>query len=726
MIKTRPLSFVCLCFLLIQIIIMIVSGEDSITDIPTGSVFYGKKEQTVIIHGQVYKKTNTSNIQILYLKNNSTNDSKIMVYDENFTEVAIGQTLLLQGRTKLFDCSRNPGNFDQRAYYAKQNVHGIIWCDKVVSVTGDSRWVPERLHQMKRHWKNMILEAIGEKDGNILTAMLLGERGDMESDIKELYQRNGIGHILAISGLHISFIGLGIYKFIRKIGVGYIPSGILSIFILTLYGLMIGFSVSVIRAYVMLLFRIGADMTGRVYDMLTALLVAAAITVGIQPLYLTDAAFLLSYGAILGIIFILPFMENLFPCRVNFLSVFRTSLAIHVMLFPIILLFYFEVPTYSMVLNCMIIPMTSILLGVGMMGSLFCLILWPLGNLCLQVCKLILWVFEILSTVGSKLPFWRVVIGQPKLWQVVVYYFMLIICIVVFQQCVKHKKMRLARLLLCTCMGLSTLLLVYRPQGNLTVTMLDVGQGDAIFIRGPEGNTYLIDGGSSDVEQLGKYRIEPFLKSQGVGELDYVFLTHGDTDHCNGIKEMLGRQDLGVRIKHLVLPINWKQDDTLVELAQIAQNEEVSVSVMEAGKYMIEGDLQLKCIQPALGDSNLNGNEGSIVLSVCFREFSMLCTGDVEAKGEELLTTRLVGQKFTVLKVAHHGSKNSSSERFLKAIRPEIALLSAGKNNSYGHPHHESLERLKAIGCNIFTTTKNGAITLQTDGNTLTIDRFLY
>ena len=163
-----------------------------------------------------------------------------------------------------------------------------------------------------------------------------------------------------------------------------------------------------------------------------------------------------------------------------------------------------------------------------------------------------------------------------------------------------------------------------------------------------------------------------------------------------------------------------------MELVQIAQNEHIAVSVMEAGKCIVEGDLQLKCIQPFSGDSNLSGNEGSMVLSICFQEFSMLCTGDVEANGEEILTTRLSGQEFTVLKVAHHGSKNSRSERFLKAIQPRIALLSAGADNSYGHPHHETLERLKAIGSNVFLTTKNGAITLQTDGNTLTIDRFLY
>ena len=694
--------------------------------IPAGSIFEDETEKTVIIHGQVYKKTNTSNIQILYLKNNSEIDSKIMVYDETFTEVAIGQTIRLRGRTKTFERARNQGNFDQSLYYAKQDLYGVIWCEQVVAVTGDAHWLRENLYKVKTHWRNMILEVMGDTEGNILVAMLLGEKGEMDSDIKELYQKNGIGHILAISGLHISFIGLGIYKTTRRTGLGYILSGLISILFLSIYAIMIGFSVSVIRAYVMLLFRIGADMTGRVYDMLTALLVAAAFTVGIQPLYLTDAAFLLSYGAILGILFLLPCLESLFPSRVKFLSMWKASLAINVMLFPVLLWFYFEVPTYSILLNCLVIPLTSVLLGAGMLGSLFCWILWPVGNWCLQVCKWILWLIEMLSMAGSKLPLWRIVMGQPKLWQIVIYYLMLGSCILMLRHYVKHKKNRIACLVLCVCMSLGILLLAYRPTGTLTVTMLDVGQGDGIFMRGPEGHTYFIDGGSSDVEGLGKQRIETFLKSQGVGKLDYVFLSHGDTDHCIGIKEMLGRQEVGIEIRRLVLPSNWRKDEMLVELVHIAQKAEVSVVVMKAGESITEGGMRLQCIQPTSTDSHLVGNEGSMVLSAHFETFSMLFTGDVEAQGEEALINRLAGQEFTVLKVAHHGSKYSSSERFLKNIQAKFALISSGEGNSYGHPHGETLERLADVGCRVFTTTKNGAITIQTDGNSLTIDHFLY
>lgn len=724
--KTRPLCFVCLFFLLFQVILLIVTSGDSFGEIPASSIFYDEKEKSVLIHGQVYKKSNTSKFQILYLKNNSTNDSNIMVYDDNFIEISIGENVTLRGTTSCFERARNPGNFDQTLFYAKQNIYGVIWCDEVLQVSGEEDVLMERLHQLKMQWKETIYKTMGEENGAILTAMLLGEKSDMDPDMKELYQKNGIGHVLAISGLHISFIGLGIYKLIRKTGIGYILSGLLATAVLSLYVLMIGFSVSVIRAFIMLLFRVGADMSGRVYDMLTALMVAAAITVGMQPLYLIDAGFLMSYGAILGILFVLPTLQRLFKTRWKIFSGCYASLAVNIMLFPIMLFFYYEFSTYSVLLNMLVIPLMSVVMGFGMIGSLAGFFIWPVAEVCLGVCEWVLRFFEILSRVGSKLPMARIVFGQPDLWKVILYYIILMIILTFGLQCKEAKWIRRARTVFCSFGFLFALFMAYKPDGSLTITMLDVGQGDGTFIRGPEGNTYFIDGGSSDVSELAKYRIEPFLKSQCVGELDYVFVTHGDTDHYSGIKEMLDRQDVGVKIKRLVLPSNWKQDEALTELAHLAQKQGVSVLVMKEGQCIKEGDMQLICIQPTEADANLCGNAGSLVLGVNYEEFSILCTGDVEAEGEIALTRRLVGQEFDILKVAHHGSKNSSLDSFLKMIRPKIALISAGENNAYGHPHKETLERLATIGCKIFTTVENGAITIQTDGNSLTIDRFLY
>ena len=273
---------------------------------------------------------------------------------------------------------------------------------------------------------------------------------------------------------------------------------------------------------------------------------------------------------------------------------------------------------------------------------------------------------------------------------------------------------------MCFLLPVLLVLLVYHPKGHAQITMLDVGQGDGIYVQGPNGGTYFIDGGSSDVEQLGKYRIEPYLKSQGVGKLDYVFISHGDADHYSGIEEMLARQSVGVQINTLVLPCNFRQDEVLIDLAKLAQSVGTKVITMKEGDKLREGDLTISCLQPALEES-LSGNAGSMVLEIFYHQFDMLCTGDVEAEGEELLIQKRKGKDYDVLKVAHHGSKNSTSEEFLECIHADLALISAGKDNRYGHPHEETINRLQNAGCRIYETEKMGAITLKIKGNSLTI-----
>ena len=737
--KTRPLCFVCLLFILIQSVLMIAKSGDSLYEFPASSIFYERQEKTLEITGQVYKKTNTSNYQVLYLKNNSISDSKILVYDETFTEIPIGKKITIRGSLGFFDKARNPGNFDQELYYARQKVYGYVWCKEILEICGEPNLLLEELYQFKLKWKTTLTDALGKKNGALLSAMLLGDKSEMDAEIKELYQKAGIGHILAISGLHISFIGLGIYKFIRKTGLGFWPSGLLAIGTLTLYAFMIGFSVSVFRAFLMLLLRIVADICGRVYDMLTALMLAAALTVFYQPLYLTDVGFWMSYGAILGILLVLPAMKQCFRCKWWWLSSLffglLSSLAVNLMLFPILLWFYFEFPTYSLLLNIIVIPLMSLVLGFGMLGSFLMLFIPGIGIWCLKLCGLILELYECLSRQGNRLPMARMVFGKPEWWEVILYYVSLafiLLCIYggnILK--VKSKYQKQMKYIWFT-LGASVFFMSYRPHGNLTVTMLDVGQGDCIFLCGPEGNTYLIDGGSSDVEQVGKYRIEPFLKSQGVGEVDYVFLTHGDKDHYSGILGMLQRQEVGVRMRNLVLPANYKQDVALTELVGIARTVGVHTLVMHEGDCLYEGEgtnrevLQLTCLQPSVKDEKLIGNAGSLVLDITYGAFSMLCTGDVEAEGEEMLVKKLRGKDYDVLKVAHHGSKNSTSHEFLKVTKPEIALISAGKDNSYGHPHVETIKRLENAQNQVFYTMRSGLITLEVNKDKIAIISYCY
>ena len=309
---------------------------------------------------------------------------------------------------------------------------------------------------------------------------------------------------------------------------------------------------------------------------------------------------------------------------------------------------------------------------------------------------------------------------------------------------IQKRAARLGRFALMLGMiGIIILTNRWGERGKLTTVVLDVGQGDGIFMRGPKGGTYLVDGGSSDVKKAGKYRIEPFLKSQGVVVVDYVLISHGDSDHMNGVEELIERQDIGVRIGTLVMPVQEVWDEALKGLAEKALANGTHVAVIEPGQNIKEGNMSITCIQPGNPETEAGngeaegrdaeegyepGNAASMVLAVKFGEFDMLLTGDVEGEGEEQLIRQLEEQyrncTWEILKVAHHGSKNSSTEEFLRQIKPVYAFISAGQENRYGHPHQETIERLADIGSKIYSTQENGAIIVEVeDGETMKVGK---
>ena len=708
--KKRPLCFILMAFLFVQSLWQVPHK------VPATSIFSQNLSiKSMTLCGQVYKKEIQEEYQILYLKNNSITyqdhsyqESKIIAYDDSFHKIKIGQYIHLIGDGKAFEVAKNPGNFDAKFYYAKNKIYGAIWNVKIITVKGEEHTLKEKLFSFRESWEKMLQEKLGYEKGSLLCAILLNEKADLSEETKELYQKNGYGHILAISGLHISFIGVGIFQALRKLGARYGVSSLISILVLTLYVLMIGFSVSIFRAYVMLLFRIGAELTGRVYDMLTAVFVSAALLVIYEPLYLQDAAFQLSHGAILAIILVAPAIRQYIGKEGRLAEVLYGSLAIQITLLPITLWWYYEISIYSILWNLIVIPLMSVLMTLGIFGSFM-----PLKIVWFSGCSIILSVFEWIGKIGNEMFGSRLVLGRPSYVAVIIFYIWILILVML----AKYKK-RFCKWMFWS-FWIVGLLFIKFPNGELEITMLDVGQGDCIFIQGPRGKSYLVDGGSSDVSQVGKYRIESFLKYKGVNSLDYVFISHGDSDHYNGIEEILERKVYSVRIENLVFPGNYLRDKELIELAELAKTSGVKVRCMKQGQFVEEGKMRLSCVQPGAKENELEGNAGSMVLDLRYKDFAMLFTGDVEGEGENHLIENL-NHSYQVLKVSHHGSKNSTSEQLLKVVRPKLALVSAGENNSYGHPHKEVIERLERHGCRILCTTQEGAIRLKTKGNTLT------
>ena len=730
--KERPLSCMCLVFIVIQIVVFLLSGGHE-TKVPAHSIFFedGEKEH-ISVRGTVYKKEHTSDYQLLYLKNNSIiyydqtfYESQILVYDDTFCDVKIGNLVYVAGKVKPFEKAHNPGNFDSRMYYAKKGIYGSLWSSNLEVLSYEMNEMAETLFQIKSTWSKQILEHMGERQGGLLIAMLMGEKSNLETEYKELYQKTGMSHVLAISGLHISFLGVGLYQLLRKMGCPFSVSGMLAGGILLLYVFMVGVPVSAFRAFFMLILRIGADVFGRDYDAVTAYLLSASIVLLYEPLYALDAGFLLSYGAIAGILFVVPALEKILPKWCLKIKGFSVSIAVSVMLFPLLIYFYSEISVYSIFLNLLVIPLMSIVLSLGVFGSLLG-VLWDTGGgIVLLLCKWVLIFLEGVASLVTNLPFATIVFGMPSGFGIASYYMILFLILLFLGKCNKEEQTRGGY---CTLLFLAWCLSVYtghHTNGNARITFLDVGQGDCAVIRGPDHGVYMIDGGSSDVSKVGKYRIVPYLKSQGITRLDYVFVTHGDGDHYSGIMELLSEGNQDIKVDALVLPAVYEGQEELCDLKEMALQKNIQVVSMQPGMYIEERNLTITCIQPEKGMEDKEGNRSSLVLDVTFGEMNALFTGDVEAEGEELLTKNLKDSDgYEVLKVAHHGSKNSSSEEVLERIEPKVAIISVGRDNSYGHPHTETILRLKEWTNYIYSTALSGAITIESDGKEILVTGF--
>lgn len=701
----------------------------------------------------VYLKQDPESVGNFQSKNNSAdpaedgqnNQSNTNAEQKNETTVSgktvkAGNYILIYGELAHFETASNPGNFDQRSYYIRKGFSASVWAESVQILEASVSRIKERILQLRQNWKVLLIRHLGTVYGNSMSAILLGDKSGLDESTKEMYQKSGIGHILAISGLHMSFIGMGIYQILRQTGCPIWMCGLLGTVFLGGYTILVGSGVSSIRAFLMFAIRTGADFCGRRYDMPTSLAVSASVIVLENPRYLTDAGYLLSFGAILGIALLHPVLTELAETKYQSQSDGRirkkqekagsvrericqklgqglySSISVSIMLFPVTLYFYYEFPLYSPIINILVIPLMSLVLGAGIAGSVLCTVWTWGGGTILQICAAVLSVYDALCEISLWLPFSRLSIGQPDLKWVIGYYAVLLLALGYLRY------MRGKQLLRRVYAGGAAVLFSLavwtageRYRGAFQVTMLDVGQGDGIFLRSPDGMTCLIDGGSSDVGEVGKYRLLPYLESQGVSELDYLFLSHGDTDHISGAEELLDSQELGICVKTLVLPPKRVLDEKLSELLHKAVETGTRVKFLEAEDEIRDGEMTIICAGPGTLYQGESGNAASMLLYAECRGMRMLFTGDVEGEGEKLLTKWLASKnirEYELLKVAHHGSGNSTLQPFLDQARPSIALISSGIGNRYGHPSAETVKRLEQTGCRIYGTQENGAVTI--------------
>ncbi|MBR2187235.1 MAG: DNA internalization-related competence protein ComEC/Rec2 [Lachnospiraceae bacterium] len=726
----RPLAFLACLFLAAAVILMRLHPvRGCLPDIEEGTA--------VTVRGRLSDRYHKNDSYILVLSdaapvNGDQGKNKILVYLENdnvsLTELPkTGSSVTVKGEFSLFNSATNPGEFDLREYYHIRGIEYRLFKGHILSCGKKYHVLKEALFIFRLSLSRVYDRLLSDRDSGVLKAMILGDRTGIDPGVKSLYQENGIAHALSISGLHISILGYGLYRLLKRIGVRLKISVSFCVTFIYLYALMTGGSTSTVRAMIMFGVCLFSDIVGRSFDLLSALSLSLMIILFTDPLYIYDAGFMLSFGSVLGIALICPMLREGLPFgNSRILSGAEASLSVTLFTLPVTLYFFYEVPLYSVFLNLLVVPLMGILVVSAILAGVLGLFILILGIPWGFICHIILILYERGCLFFRSLPGAGMVIGRPGSRKIFLYYLLMLILCVTYRKVKKKGKKRMQRMIPVMLLFLPLIFFINTYRG-VSYTMLDIGQGDCNVVTGRNKKTVIIDCGSSSEENIGKYRVIPFLKYMGISTVDVMVVTHADRDHISGFEEILDMgEEREVNIKKLIMPGTALKDRESAALAEKAEKAGLEVCYINSGGTLKSGDMEFSCLWPDRGFSAEDRNETSTVLKLETEGFSVLFTGDIQGTGEKGMIGNLRGEKrITVLKTAHHGSKNSTPEEFLELVKPEYALISAGRNNRYSHPHKELLKRLEEAGSEIHLTAREGAVTVTAGENTVSVTGFV-
>ena len=655
-----------------------------------------------------------------------------------------GDTVVLRGKCGQPEKASNPGQFDLRAYYHARNIYFTMRDVQLVRAdhpTGSFRTPWYRLCDMISEIRYLMQKGLARmygEDAPYLAAAILGDKSALTEEQKQTFQDGGLAYLLAVTGLHITLAGKSVYVFLRRMRLSFVCASLISSYTVLLCVLLTGGSVSSLRACVMFVFWLGAQILGRTDDRLTSLSAAAVFILIRQPYALFDSSFQISCVCILSLE-IIPAALSKILCAQRLKSVIRTF-SIQLGTFPVTLFWYYQVYPFAYLLHSVLSAAAAALVIFALPGSICGIMLSArmpalletavhiTGQLFAGPCHYLITFYLLICRIEQILPLSVIILGRPHILQIIAYYALLgMFLTVLFRTDRKRLKQNIRRFrvfgLLMPVLLITVISIRKRP--DFRYICIDVGQGSCNLLECGR-HAYLFDAGSSSVNCIWKYRISPLLRYYGISRLDAVFLSHGDLDHVNGIGQMLcsyhrnlvGNNSGDITVGQVLLPDLPYESESLENIRQMAEHFRIQVGYVSEESDIRCGELELKVLNPSPGRITGNENEDCIVLYAQYGRLHILMTGDLELDGEELFVERYssgFGENESgsdtcrILVAGHHGSKNATSEKMLDLVKPDMVLISCGRNNRYGHPSGKMLDRLKAYGVKWSRTDLDGA-----------------
>ncbi|WHY84784.1 DNA internalization-related competence protein ComEC/Rec2 [Neobacillus novalis] len=624
----------------------------------------------------------------------------------------------VSGTMKKPAIAKNPNGFNYREYLASKDIYWIV----EIPAMKQLRFLGIRY--LEAHFPIEI--------ASLSAALIFGDRSMLDPVLLGDFQKTGIVHLLAISGLHVSLlVGMVFYLGIR-IGLTRQLMMNFLLLILPVYVILTGASPSVIRAVLMiyLVLLTVKWKSKRKLLPIDAISLAFMIFLFFSQKVIFDIGFQLSFSVSLVIIFSAPIILRRF--QNNGARILATSVTAQLAALPLLFYHFFEMSMMGIAANMLYIPLFSFVYLPGLYILFIVQILF--GNTPL----FLLTIFEKIINLSNHLigylahfSFAAFVPGRPNIIQLIIYIVIILAIFYIWEAKVYPKRKTHLIYLVVFLLSFQPVWNWLNPFGE--VTMIDVGQGDSSLIHLPHGRgTYLIDTGGtlafgeeewkqrSKPYEVGRDVVVPFLKGKGITKIDKLILTHGDMDHIGGTFSILKE----LRVKQILMPSVVAPSETEIRIIQEAERRKIPVIKVSAGDQWKSAGGYFNILSP---EKNFSGerNSGSIVLVAQVGGVTWFFGGDLDQEGEMKISKQYPNLSIDVLKAGHHGSKTSSAEAFIKQIKPSTALISAGETNRYGHPHQEVLDRLKETNTTIYRTDLQGAITFRFFRNNGTFSTYL-
>ncbi|HET8575866.1 MAG TPA: DNA internalization-related competence protein ComEC/Rec2, partial [Methylomirabilota bacterium] len=629
-----------------------------------------------------------------------------------------GQRIRVSARLHPPTGFRNPGGFDYPAHLRREGILlvGSARGDGLAALTAED---PPWPVAVKRWAVATIRARLPEASAALLAGLLLGERSALPRESDEAFRRAGVYHVLAVSGFNVALLATSVFLALPLLGVPRRGTAVAAALILVGFALVVGGQPSVLRATVMGLLLLLGVLLERESEVMNALALAALILLIWRPADLWEPGFQLSFAATAGIVYLAPplttgLTERGWPGWLA--AAVAVSIGAQAAVTPLMLAHFNQLSLVGIAANLLVVPLAGAATTLGMLALLAELVSGALAAFVFNALWVLLLALRAGVWLAAAVPAAMIHLPAPDLFAGSAWY----AALGLIPHCARPWARRTALALALVAVLTSALPWLRLGDRSLRVYFLDVGQGDAVLVELPEGPRLLVDGGPGGARRLdvGERVLAPFLWNRAASRLDVVALTHQDSDHAGGLAAVL---------RHFTVGEFWESGRPgpgTSELAQALAVSRPARRILAAGQRLWIGGALLTVLNPPPDGGPASANDDSLVLRLDWRGISLLLAGDLGPQGEARLLERNGPLRTQALKVAHHGSRFSSSAAFLQAARPALAVISVGARNPFRHPAPDVLARLEAAGARLYRTDRDGAVIFETDGTTLSVTRW--